>query len=70
MIENMVDTLMFEVGIDEDMLRAQVERGLKSQKHRKYFEQLLIIDNFLVFKKLMIKRNRELELEALEELEK
>ena len=46
------------------------EKGLKNPNHRKIFEQLLIVDNFLVFKKLMVKRNKELELEALKELEK
>lgn len=47
-----------------------IEKGLRNKKHRKYFEQLLIVDNFLVFKKLMLKRNKELELEALKELHK
>jgi hypothetical protein len=44
--------------------------GLRNKKHKKYFEQLLIVDNFLVFKKLMLKRNKELEYEALKELQK
>lgn len=29
----------------------------------------MIVDNFLVFKKLMIKRNKELELEAMKEMD-
>jgi hypothetical protein len=45
-----------------------IDYGLHS-KNRKIFEQLLIVDNFLVFKKLMVKRNKELELEAMRELE-
>jgi hypothetical protein len=44
--------------------------GLKNKNHRKIFEQILIVDNFLVFKKLMVKRNKELEIEALKEMEK
>lgn len=30
----------------------------------------MIVDNFLVFKKLMVKRNKELEMEAMKELDK
>ena len=46
------------------------EIGLKNKQHRKIFEQILIVDNFIIFKKLMIKRNKELELEALKEMDK
>lgn len=42
---------------------------MKIEQHRKIFEQLLIADNFLVFKKLMIKRNKEIEIEVLQALE-
>ena len=38
-------------------------------EHKKIFEQLLIADNFLVFKKLLVKRNKELELEAIKSLQ-
>lgn len=65
----MISQLMEEVGIDEKLLLKFVEIGLKS-KQKKIFEQLLIVDNFLVFKKLMVKRNKELELEALKEVMK
>lgn len=54
--------------IDEQSFMEQVEKGLKHEKHKKIFEQLLIIDNFLVFKMMMVKRNKELELEALKEI--
>lgn len=71
MIESMIETLMIEIGIDEQKLLQYIEIGLKSSHHhKKVFEQLLIVDNFLVFKKLMVKRNKELELEALKEMMK
>jgi hypothetical protein len=70
MMEDLVDGMMNEVGIDEEKLGAVIEKGLKSQQHRKYFEQLLVIDNFLVFKKLMIKRNKELELEVMKQMQR
>ena len=37
--------------------------------HKKYFEQILATLNFMSFKKLMVKRNKELELEALQMLQ-
>ncbi|CAK85497.1 unnamed protein product (macronuclear) [Paramecium tetraurelia] len=71
MIEAMIEQLMVDIGVeDEEQLRKVIEIGLKNKKHRKYFEQLLIVENFLVFKKLMLKRNKELEYEALKELQK
>ncbi|KAM3145218.1 hypothetical protein pb186bvf_002546 [Paramecium bursaria] len=71
MIEAMIEQLMTDIGVeDEQQLYQVIEQGLKNKKHRKYFEQLLIVDNFLVFKKLMLKRNKELEYEALKELQK
>lgn len=66
----MVEKVMTDVGITEEQLMSYIETGLKSKTHRKIFEQLLIVDNFLVFKKLMVKRNKELELEAMKELDK
>ncbi|CAD8144960.1 unnamed protein product [Paramecium octaurelia] len=71
MIEAMMEQLMQDIGVDdEEYLRKVIEIGLKNKKHRKYFEQLLVVENFLVFKKLMLKRNKELEYEALKELQK
>ena len=46
-----------------------VKAGLKNQNHKKYFEQVLATLNFMSFKKLMVKRNKELELEALQMLQ-
>ena len=68
-MESLVDGMVEEIGITEEQFGSVIEKGLKSQSHKKYFEQLLIIDNFLVFKKLMIKRNKSNELEALKELQ-
>ncbi|KRX01960.1 hypothetical protein PPERSA_07605 [Pseudocohnilembus persalinus] len=69
-IEIMVDQLMQDIGINEEQFYQMSLIGLRNKNHRKIFEQILIVDNFLVFKKLMVKRNKELELEALKELEK
>lgn len=69
MIEKMLEELLKEISVSEEKFMAQVEKGLKIEHHRRIFEQLLIVDNFIVFKKLMVKRNKELELEAMKALE-
>lgn len=46
-----------------------VKAGLKNPSHKKYFEQIIATLNFMSFKKLMVKRNKELELEALQMLQ-
>ncbi|CAD8079979.1 unnamed protein product [Paramecium primaurelia] len=70
MMANLIDNMMNELGVNEEQFAEQVEKGLKHPKDKQVFEKLLTIDNFLVFKTSMIKRNKELELEALKEIEK
>lgn len=65
----MISSLLAELGISEQDFLSLVNRGLSVREHKRVFEQLLIADNFTVFKKLMLKRNKELELEALKQLE-
>lgn len=60
----MFDGMMQEIGIDEDKLITLLEKGFNS-KERKYFDQLLLCDDFLKFKKMLVKRNQVLEREAL-----
>lgn len=69
MLEKMIDQLMSDIGITEDQFYRMCKIGLANPSHRKIFHQILIIDDFRVFKKLMIKRNKELEVEALKQLE-
>ena len=69
MIEKMLEELIKEINITEEKFMAQVEKGLKVEGHKRIFDQLLVVDNFIVFKKLMVKRNKELELEATRALE-
>lgn len=44
--------------------------GLRNRAHRRVFEQIIACDNFLSFKKLMIKRNYELDAEAMANMQK
>lgn len=61
--------MMKEVGISEELLEECIMKGLMT-KRRRLFRQLLVCDNFLAFKKVMVKKNKEFEVEAMRELAK
>ncbi len=64
---SLFDGMMQEVGLDEDKLVELLEKGFTG-KHRKIFNQLLLADDFLKFKMLMVNRNKALEAEAVKAL--
>lgn len=66
----MLSDLIAELGINEEQFVKVIERGLSTLEHKKVFNQVVLVENFLVCKKLMLKRNKELEVEALKALEK
>jgi hypothetical protein len=59
-VGNLVDGMMEEIGMGQDKLAELIEKGLES-KQKKIFNQLLLADDFLRFKDLMLKRNKILE---------
>ena len=69
MVVDLIDGVMKEVGISEQLLEECIAKGLRT-KRRRLFEQLLVCDNFLAFKRVMIKKNKELEVEAMKQLAK
>lgn len=56
----MFDSMMSELGLDQELLVEMIDKGLNSS-NKKIFEQLLYIDDFLKFKGIMLKRNAKLE---------
>ncbi len=64
---NLFDGMIQEVGLDDDKLAELLEKGFQS-KHKKVFNQLLLAEDFLKFKKLMVNRNKALEAEAIKDL--
>ena len=68
MVETLLENICIEIGATDEMFMKVVKAGIKNTAHKKYFEQILATMNYLSFKKLMVKRNKELELEALESL--
>ena len=58
-----------EVGITEVQLEKCIIRGLKRERDAKVFRQVLLCDNFLSFKKVMVQKNKELEVEAMRKMQ-
>ena len=56
--------MMTEIGLDEDKLIEILEKGFQS-KEKKLFNQLLLCDDILKFKDLILRRNKALETEAV-----
>jgi len=56
-----------DVGVDREHFLEVVKAGVANKQHKRIFEQLLLIENFQVFKKLMVKRNKTLELECMKQ---
>lgn len=50
--------------MDQDTFLIAAKKGLESED-KKFYEQLIACDNFLYFKNMMIKRNMQLEEEAM-----
>jgi hypothetical protein len=59
-----------EIGIPEKTLEKCIIKGIKSERDSKVFQQILLCDNFLTFKKIMVSKNKELEIEALKKIHK
>jgi hypothetical protein len=53
--------MLEEVGISEKTLEKCIIKGLRSEKDHKIFQQILLCDNFSAFKKIMISKNKELD---------
>jgi len=68
MVEGLVEDMICELEIEIEKFTELVHAGVNDKTYKKTFEQLLTVDNYTVFKKIMLKRNKELELEAMQQL--
>jgi hypothetical protein len=59
---------MAELDISQEQFLEACDKAQSDPKHRKIVGQIMAVDNFLAFRKLMIKRNTELNEEALKML--
>ena len=61
-----MEDLMKELGVTEEQFVEACEKASSNPIHKRIVDQIMAVENFLSFKKLMIKRNTELNLQALE----
>jgi hypothetical protein len=64
----LLESMIEEIGISEKTLEKCIIKGIKSERDHKIFRQILLCDNFLAFKKILVAKNKELEIEALKEI--
>ena len=55
---------MTELGVTDDQFMEACEKAASNPVHKKIVDQIMAVDNFLAFKRLMIKRNSELNAQA------
>lgn len=69
-VEDLLEELMKELGVTNEQFVEACERAEQNPIHKKIVDQIMAVDNFLAFKKLMVKRNQELNKQAMELYEK
>merc|ERR1712096_146089 len=67
LVEDLIDYHLNDVQVTEEQF-VKACNITKNPEDKKIFDQILAVDNFTAFKKLMINRNKELEMEALKML--
>lgn len=60
LVEGLLQELMSDLGVTDAQFLEACERASKNPVHKKIVDQITAVDNFVAFKKLMIKRNSEL----------
>lgn len=65
-VEDLLEQLMIELGVTHEQFLAACEKATLTGNpvHKKIVDQITAVDNFLGFKKLMVKRNNELNVKA------
>lgn len=63
-MEGLLEELMSELGVTDDQFLEACERAKSNPVHKKIVDQIMAVDNFMAFKRLMIKRNGELNAQA------
>ncbi len=61
---------MSELGISDEQFVAACQKAEANPIHKKIVDQIMAVDSFLAFKRLMVKRNNELNKQAMELYEK
>ena len=64
LVEDLLEELMVELGVTHEQFVEACEKAENKPYHKKIVDQIIAVDNFVAFKKLMVKRNTELNEEA------
>ncbi len=65
MVEELLGELMAELGVTQEQFMSACQTASSNPLHKKIVDQITAVENFMAFKKLMIKRNTELNQEAM-----
>lgn len=49
--------MFMEIGINEEIFAEACARAASKPVHKKLIDEIVAVDNFVAFKKLMVKRN-------------
>ena len=65
LVESLLEKELNEFGVTPELFFEACATSTSNPVHKKLFDQILAVDNFIAFKKLMVKRNTELNNEAM-----
>lgn len=65
LVEELIGHLLAELGVTQEQFMEACEKAGQNPIHKRIVDQIVAVDNFLAFKKLMQKRNAELNQQAM-----
>ena len=69
-MEELLGELMAELGVSDEQFVEACRKAESNPIHKKIVDQIMAVDSFLAFKRLMVKRNQELNRQAVEMYER
>ena len=64
-VDDLLGELMSELGVTEEQFMDACDKASANPLHKKIVDQITAVENFTAFKKLMVKRNQELNEQVL-----
>jgi len=65
MIDKLMQTLLSEISITQKEFLAACHKAKHNKNHWKVVKQILLVEDFAQFEKIMIKRNKDLEMKSM-----
>lgn len=70
MVERKLESLIKRFGLTEESFFKALSNSYSQKRYKKFISRILNIDDYLLFKKMMIKKNKELEYQAMKMVNK